>query len=149
MPPSGWLAAAGALLLIILCTVYVTLRVGRWWTRVTGGRRQRDGQRAEQRARKVLRKAGYEVVEEQPPGVAHVVIDGEHVEQVVHADYRVRDKRGRFWIAEVKSGALASATRDKTRRQLLEYSLLYEDVEGLLLVDMRDECIVTIRFDYE
>lgn len=58
----------------------------------------------------------------------------------------MRDRQ-RF-VVEVKSGARRSATSDTTRRQLLEYALVYPDLDGLLLIDAREGRIQEIAFDW-
>ena len=56
------------------------------------------------------------------------------------------ERDGRLYVADVKSGALATdPTLPATRRQLLEYLLAYE-VDGALLVDMEARQIREVVF---
>ncbi len=137
--------AAAALLFVF--AVWLTLALRKRWERFIGGRRQRVGKRAEDSARGVLRDHGYSIVESQRPARAHVTIDGKRHTSTVRVDYIV-EKNGLTYAAEVKGGARRSATRDSTRRQLLEYALIYEGISGVLLVDAVDGVVHTIEFDY-
>jgi hypothetical protein len=115
--------------------------------RRAGRRHQRRGSRHERVGARLLKKLGYAVLGEQVAGVAHVIVDGERLESTVHADFVV-ERHGTRYVAEVKGGALRSATRERTRRQLLEYALVF-DVQGLLLVDAIKKSVVEISFGYE
>ena len=115
--------------------------------RRAGRRHQRRGSRHERVGARLLKKRGYAVVGEQVAGLAHVIVDGERLETTIYADFVV-EKRGARYVAEVKGGALRSATRERTRRQLLEYGLVF-DVDGLLLVDVIEKSVVEISFGYE
>ena len=73
------------------------------------------------------------------------VNDGEEVEVAVRADLWVGRGSRRF-VAEVKTGSMApDPTRSATRRQLLEYLLVFEP-DGLLLVDVEEGLIHEIDF---
>jgi len=108
-------------------------------------RRVHRAQRGERDAVALLEAAGYHVLEEQLRGRWSVEVDGrEHGVDVI-ADLLVERDGWRF-IAEVKTGELATdPLRPATRRQLLEYLLAFEP-DGLLLVDMDDETIQEIAF---
>lgn len=103
------------------------------------------GEDAERRALSFLKKHNYRVVSEQRAGTYAVLIDDSPAQIVLRADFIV-EKRGRRYVAEVKSGAQsAKVTERATRRQLLEYLLAF-DVEGVLLVDMHDARIKRVEF---
>ena len=109
------------------------------------GRSRRLGARGEARAIKLLKKAGYTIVDNQVPGDAQVEVDGSLHTFKLRADYMVT-RRGRRYVVEVKGGATAaSVSTATTRRQLLEYATSY-DVDGVLLVDAAHDAVHTITF---
>ncbi len=108
-------------------------------------RRVRRAQQGERQAIALLEDAGYRIIEEQLRGSWTVEVEGREHEVDVIADLLVERDGWRF-IAEVKTGDLATdPLRPATRRQLLEYLLAFEP-DGLLLVDMDAETIVEIAF---
>lgn len=137
-----WAALAVALLLLVLAVA--------WWrarTAVARGNRgrQRVARAGEDDAERLLGAAGFRIVERQVTGAWVLEIDGEPVEVRCRADLLV-EARGRRFVAEVKTGDRApDPTRPQTRRQLLEYHLAFE-VDGVLLVDMEERRIRTVRF---
>ncbi len=73
--------------------------------------------------------------------------DGEPLTFSVRADLIARCRRGRLFVVEVKTGSLAPDPRHgPTRRQLLEYSLIF-GTPYLLLVDMQARRIHEIGFE--
>jgi hypothetical protein len=75
-----------------------------------------------------------------------VLADGEHVTFGLRADYLVA-RKGRRYIAEVKTGRLAPRlSHGPTRRQLLEYSAAF-DVHGVILVDADAETLTHVEID--
>ena len=135
--------------------VVVVLVVVLYWVLQRPSQRSRArnhrAQRAEQRAEGLLQRQGYAVLDRQVRGSWQVHVDGHPVDVGCRADLLVQSKRsGRTYIAEVKSGSLATdmLRHAPTRRQLLEYSLVF-DVDGLLLVDMDEEQIHRVRFGAE
>lgn len=108
-------------------------------------RRMRHALRAEDRAEALLERAGFVIEARQLVGTWPMIVSGEPVEASLRADLLVRRRRRRY-IAEVKSGPVASRPTDpSTRRQLLEYRLAF-DVDGVLLVDMHRRLILTVEF---
>ena len=94
----------------------------------------------------LLRDAGYEVLERQIPGSWMVHANGEPHTFDLRADYLV-GFRGRRYIAEVKTGRLATRlSHGATRRQLLEYWAAF-DVAGVLLVDADRGTITHVELD--
>lgn len=126
--------------------VWLTLRFGRWRARRRGRYFQRRGVQAERKAERLLTRLGYRVVSRQPSAQAHVIVDGSRREITVTGDLLV-DRGGRRWLVEVKTGGRRSPYSDTTRRQLLEYALVYR-VDGLLLVDVPGGAVMEIAFDY-
>ena len=130
----------------LLCLLFA---LGWWWSR---GRIRRANMRRGHRARKgedaaerMLRRAGFEVVDAQVHRVSTMIVDDEPVEISVRVDFIVRRRR-RSFVAEVKTGAVApSPTHPATRRQLREYAAFFPD-HGLLLVDVEAGRIHEIAF---
>ncbi len=94
----------------------------------------------------LLEHAGYEVLERQVPGSWTVLADGAHLTFGLRADYLVA-RKGRRYIAEVKTGRLAPRlSHGPTRRQLLEYSAAF-DVHGVILVNADAETLTHVEID--
>jgi hypothetical protein len=123
-------ALAGALAARALARLWVHLRLSRI---------RRRGRRGERRAPALLEAAGYRVLAEQPEREARLAVDGEPRPYRVRADLLAVRGRGaaeRRYVVEVKTGQRApDPCHAATRRQLLEYQVLY-GVDGVLLVDM-------------
>lgn len=124
-----------------------TLRL--WWAKSAAGfrvgRHRRLGQAGERRARELLKREGYRLCSEQQSGSYRLLVDGAETPIHLRSDYLV-EKRGRRFVAEVKSGVESvKVTSRATRRQLLEYLLAF-DVDGVLLVDMQTCRIREISF---
>ena len=130
---SPWLIALLALLLVVV-GVWLGIRLARRVLRHRVGRTRAVGARGETRALKLLAARGWRVVEQQVTAHGLVRVDGEDREYLVRADALVTRKR-RTYVAEFKGGAgSATIAHRATRRQLLEYAVLF-DVDGVLLVD--------------
>lgn len=103
------------------------------------------GEDAERRAQSLLKRHDYRIVSEQLGGSYVVRVDEVPAQIYLRADFIVT-KRGKCYVAEVKSGERSARVTDRTtRRQLLEYLLAF-DVDGVLLVDMHDERIRRVDF---
>ena len=139
-----WLhpALGGALLLL---GVLLGAAAVRWRSRRRIARHRRMGREGQVRALKLLRRAGYRVLDTEVAATGRVRVDGTPVDYRVRADAIVR--RGfRRYVAEFKGGAESAAiTNRATRRQLLEYALLF-DVAGVLLVDASRGRVHRIEF---
>ncbi len=106
-------------------------------------RRGRIARDAEDAADAVLSAHGYRVIEHQPTARWVLRVDGRPVEVTSRADRLVR-RRGRTWVAEIKSGPRVSdPALPATRRQLIEYALAF-GVDGVLLVDMERGRVVEV-----
>ncbi len=107
--------------------------------------RQRHAKRGEARAEQLLRARGFDVVDRQVAGAWTLRVDGEPVHAAVRADLLVR-RRGRTYVAEVKTGRRVTDPRfPATRRQLLEYALVFQP-DGVLLVDVDAGLIRQVDF---
>jgi hypothetical protein len=123
-----------------------------WWR--AAGRVGRENRRratvaraGESGAEALLARRGYRVTGRQETRRFALSVDGEEVEATCRADLLVAADDGSNWVAEVKTGGAARATRPQTRRQLLEYALVF-DVDGVLLVDMEAEEVHEITFPF-
>ena len=133
LPVSPWLAGLVALLLVVV-GIWLGIRLARRVLRHRVWRTRRVGARGEARALKLLAARGWRVVERQVTAFGVVRVDGEDREYLVRADALATRKR-RTFVAEFKGGAGSSTIAHRaTRRQLLEYAILF-DVDGVLLVD--------------
>jgi len=139
---SLWLAVGAAILFTLLVVWWVAraLRHLRaWWSRWRG-------RRGESLAVGLLMRAGYAIVSEQTERRCRLLVDGEPVDYVVRADFIV-EREGRRFVAEAKNGIQAADPRHRaTRRQLREYSVVF-DAAGVLLIDIPARRIRSIVFD--
>src|SRR6478609_11447517 len=96
-------------------------------------------------AEKLLAKAGYRIDARQATQRWAVRVDGEAAEVTLRADFVV-SRRGRRYVAEVKTGQDApEIAAPATRRQLLEYRCAF-GVDGVLLVDAEARKVHEIGF---
>jgi hypothetical protein len=145
-PP--WPVAAAIALLVFVLVEIVRAKVRRWLVarrlRLQAGR----ALAAETWAARLLARAGYAVRGSQVRAAYDLWIDGRRLSIELRADYVV-ERRGRSFVAEVKSGQLApSLETAATRRQLLEYSIAFA-VDGVLLVDGESGTIHEVVFPAE
>jgi hypothetical protein len=132
--PGGLWVALAALASLVALLQTARLAWGRFARSSSVRARARRAVEGELRAEPILRRAGYEVVERQVRAGWTVYADGEPLEVGVRADLLVT-RGGRSYVAEVKTGKLAPRLdHAATRRQLLEYRLVF-GVDGVLLVD--------------
>jgi hypothetical protein len=139
-----WVEPAVAAGLLLLGAILGVAAV-RWRVRRRIGRHRRMGREGGERAIRLLTRAGYRVLDTEVTATGRVLVDGESRDYRVRADAIV--KRGfRRYVAEFKGGAESAAVENRsTRRQLLEYSVLF-DVSGVLLVDAARGAVHRIEF---
>ena len=135
----------GVLIAVIILAIGLTW----WWSRGRISRanraRQRVASRGESQAERLLQRAGFTIEERQVTRRWQLWVDGEAVEVSSRADLLVR-RRGRRYVAEVKTGGRAwNPGLPATRRQLLEYEHVF-DVHGLILVDMHHRKVRVVSF---
>ena len=139
-----------ATLLVVLgfaLGIATSRRLGRWRAHRRATRKGREAHRAETDAGEAIRSHGFAIVDTQVEGEAHVLVDGERVERSVRADYGV-ERDGRPGIVEVKSGSEDRRPEDReTRRQLLEYALVFPD-RDLFHLDVGTGELSRVEFDY-
>jgi len=105
------------------------------WFRLRLNRKMGRARRAETAAVKVLKREGYRIIDMQKRVPIVTLVDGCPHDNWVQADFIV-EKGGRRYVVEVKTGEQApKVTSSATRRQLLEYFLIYRP-DGILLLDM-------------
>lgn len=141
--------AADNILAIALAAMVVGALLA--WTlaaRWQKGRRRRRfarAARAEQDAVALAEARGYRVLALQVERRFVMKTDGVAQTIIVRADMMLK-RRGRRYVAEVKSGKTApDPTSTATRRQLLEYGTVF-DADGLLLFDMEARRIRAVTF---
>jgi Holliday junction resolvase-like predicted endonuclease len=142
------LALALALIGAILLAAVILAGTRRWRTWRGSRRAQRRAERSiagEIEAERLLERRGYRVLARQVALEWGIACDGEDHPVELRADLLV-ERRGRRYVAEVKTGVSAPLlTNAATRRQLLEYCVAYE-VESVLLVDVEEERVREISF---
>lgn len=132
---------------LTLLALVVALAVRRWWRSFRARRRAGHAHDGERRAGALLERAGYTIEGAQVRRRCTVSCSGKPLPIELRADYVVR-RGDRRYVADVKTGALATRLETSaTRRQLLEYRLAY-DVSGVLLVDVDSERVHEIGFDF-
>lgn len=129
-----------------LAGVWFAISLARHLRRRRLKRRFQRGCSGEQRAPDLLKARGFRILEQQPKQDCLVQVDGEECAYQIRADLLVA-RRGRRYVAEVKTGEAApDPLQAATRRQLLEYAVSYP-VDGVLLVDMEAGAIHEIAFE--
>lgn len=146
---AGLSGSAWALILILAFVLVwgcvLGVRMAAWKTSRRAARARKLGEVGERRGLRVLRKAGYRIVERQPSGRSRVVVDGQQHGFRLRADALVK-RAGLVYVAEFKGGQQAARLSNRnTRRQLLEYAIAF-DVDGVLLVDAVEGEISTVEF---
>lgn len=144
LPRESWIvlaAAGGGLALVQTARLWWRAAAVRWRlaeqsARATAG---------EARAEKLLVKAGYRIEARQATQRWSVHVDGAPHEVTLRADFVVT-RRGRRYVAEVKTGEEApDVAAPSTRRQLLEYRCAFA-VDGILLVDAETGRVHAVDF---
>jgi len=109
-----------------------------WWYRWLG-------RRGEASAVSLLKAAGYTILDDQLRLPCNYLVDGDVISYSVRVDFLV-EKAGRRYVAEAKNGPSASDPRTSaTRRQLLEYAVVY-GAYGVLLVDVPGRRVRVVEF---
>lgn len=133
-------ALVGAVLALL-----VAFFVARAWGRARRRRRGRVASAGEREAERLLERAGYRVVDRQVRARFSISVDGVANEVEVRVDLLV-SRGGKTMVAEVKTGDMApDPTHPPTRRQLLEYAIVF-GAEEVLLVDVPAGCIRVVGF---
>ena len=163
MDQDAWLRLLlGLLALTVVGLLWLVAHLLRWGDRQRAvglseyqtldraARRERAqiAQDAEAESIALLEGAGYALVASQERAHAILAVDGEVHHYEIKPDHLV-EKNGALYVADVKTGREASLGNAKTRRQLLEYQLVFR-AEGALLIDMVQRRIQQVHFlNYE
>jgi hypothetical protein len=138
--PPLLLAAAIAIALVLF-----GIGLARWWAGIVSRDRNRKAQHGEAEAERILALAGFRVIARQLSARWPVLVDGEVFEVSVRVDLIV-ERKGKRYVAEVKTGEIApDPCFPATRRQLLEYSLVF-GAAHVLLVDVPARVVRTVAF---
>lgn len=123
------------------------LQVYKWFKNRSFKKRMSKGKNAEKLAAKFLIREGYTIIDTQKIITVTTYVDGQPYKNHLRADFIVK-KGFKKYIAEIKTGTMAPrVTNAATRRQLLEYYLAYKPA-GIILVDMEQRKIKTVRFTF-
>ncbi|KJF44279.1 hypothetical protein [Draconibacterium sediminis] len=128
-------------LIVIVAKYYISEK---WKKRKQKSRFER-GIVMEEKAKTLLQKRGYKVVNSQQQFVHNFEVNGKPFKSDLKVDY-IAKKNGKTYIVEVKSGTSAIDIRNRnTRRQLLEYDFVIES-DGIVLLDMENQKLQHIQF---
>ncbi len=140
-----WLAVV---FLVALLALLLGLVLARFLRGAASRGRNRVAQGGEAEAETILARAGYRIVSRQTRASSSFVVDGEELSFDVRADLIV-SRDGERYVAEVKTGAVAPDPRHPaTRRQLLEYALIFGARE-VLLVDVPAGAVRVVSFGFD
>ena len=133
------------LLLFLVLGLAFGLAMARRRVAANAATSRRLGRHGRSKAIKLLKRYGFELLDEEVSAPGLVQVDSRLEEFTVRADALVRRKR-RTYIAEFKNGPASSTIHNRaTRRQLLEYSCVF-GTDGVLLVDADGGRIHYVRF---
>ncbi len=140
----SWPYLVGGVVLILLSAGgalwvrrrFATARMRRRFTRARAG---------EEAAARLLARHGFVVCAEQPALETGLWVDDEWQPVKVRADF-IAVRAGKRYVVEVKTGKSApNPANPTTRRQLFEYAHVFA-ADGLILADMEQGRLLTIRF---
>ena len=94
---------------------------------------KKRGKKAEKKALKLLKKKGFKVISIQPTAKGYVYENEKKISFIIRPDLLVT-KDNVIYVAEIKSGFAASIYNINTRRQLFEYSKVFNS-NKLILID--------------
>ena len=132
------------LIILLLFFLYLGWKIKGIYKNIKFYLYKRKGKKAEKEAIKLLKKNGYKIESFQTTAKGKLFQDDETVNFYVRADLIVSKDKKKF-IAEVKSGKAASIEEINTRRQLLEYSKVFNN-KNLILIDTEKNKIKKIEF---
>lgn len=133
------------IILAVVAGVLVAVWVQRFLLHRKRLRVSRKAIRGEKKARELLERNGYRVLEKQLTGKIVYYIDDEPKESSVRADLMVK-KNGKHYLVEIKTGDQANPKLPAVRRQMMEYDRVFSP-HGILFVDMEKSRIQSVRFD--
>lgn len=133
-------------LLMLVLYLWFSLRRSQRKAAQSARKRSTRAVKGEHDAKEILAQHGYRIVAQQHRARSQFYVDRKPVEIEVRLDFIV-EKKGHRYVAEVKTGQNApNPSWPATRRQLLEYSLIFPDWP-ILLVDVPAGKVHLIEFD--
>jgi len=133
------------LVALVVLGVLLGLVLARFLRGLRSRARNRVAGEGEARAEQILERAGYRILERQAVAEWSMLVDGVETPIEIRVDLLV-SRRGKRYVAEVKTGERAPDPRHPpTRRQLLEYALVF-DAREVLLVDVPAGDVRSIAF---
>ena len=128
----------------IILFIWLGWKIRLWWKNFLFMLLRKRGKKGEQNSIMLLEKNGYRIIEEQMKLNGYFFVDDALSKFDLRPDLLV-EKDGVKYIAEVKTGDVASPFNRNTRRQLHEYSF-YSNNDIILLVDPIKKSIKKISF---
>jgi hypothetical protein len=121
--------------IVLVAGILLGWLFARWMRGFRSRSRNRIAGRGEVSAESILARYGFRVEERQATAAWSMMVDGVEVPIEVRVDLLV-SRRGKRYVAEVKTGERApDPCHPPTRRQLLEYAMVF-DAREILLVDV-------------
>ena len=132
------------IILILVFLLYLGWKIRRAYKNFLFYLLKKKGKKGEKNAIKLLKKNSYKILSSQHNMKGFLYEDNKKVSFEVRPDYLV-EKNNITYIAEVKTGLSALIGERNTRRQLLEYSRLFNS-DRVILVDLTRNKIKIIEF---
>ena len=134
----------GALLLGAMFGAFFLYRIGRFWAEYRGRKYRLRGKKAEKRAAKMLKKAGYTILEREPRIQTTLKVQGEVIQFDITPDFLVTDGEEKMTVEVKSQGDCQLIHQAGVRRQVAEY--IYATKCPCLLVTTEDSGITRIEF---
>lgn len=131
--------------LAFLAGITLAIFVMKTLKKYRGRKNVKKGIKGEKIARALLKKEGYQILNEQLEDKVIMTVQDKVHECKVRADFYVK-KGMKKYIVEVKSGQNVKATLPDIRRQLLEYDLVFRP-DGMLFLDTNKGVLEEVVFD--
>tara|TARA_Y100001935_G_C17295226_1_gene505734 strand:- start:757 stop:1197 length:441 start_codon:yes stop_codon:yes gene_type:complete len=132
------------IIIIVIFLLYIGWKLRRAYKNFLFFLLKKRGRKGEIYAKKLLKRNGYKILSTQHKMQGYLYENGERVSYEVRPDYLV-SKDDIKYIAEVKTGLAALINDRHTRRQLLEYSKIFNS-NKVLLVDITRNRIKIIEY---
>ncbi|MCK5808949.1 hypothetical protein KAH37_08200 [bacterium] len=132
-----------ALIVALIIGFVIALKIAAFLRSYRARKRTKSGKNAEKNAEKLLKKWGYKIIDTQARRESFIKVDGSRLDYFVTPDI-IAEKDGERRVIEVKSGRQApNPKHGATRRQLIEYSLIFSEFP-LYLLDMEQGKLMKI-----
>ncbi|WP_274964091.1 MULTISPECIES: hypothetical protein [Tepidanaerobacter] len=129
----------------IIFGAIITVNILRFLKNRSLRKKMEKARKSEFKAIEFVESKGFEIVDLQSEREYILSVDGKPHKITVRADMIIK-KGNKIYIAEVKSGKkVTSPKHSGTRRQLLEYFMVYRP-HGLILIDMERKKIRTVEY---